>query len=97
MCHTGGLLRRSVSMVVQTESYGLEARFAHFRVADYTSSGLRSRSLTTRLQARFDRREPFWLTPFFRLAKSLVDVEIPRDDHFTVVAGEHLFQELFGR
>jgi hypothetical protein len=27
MIHTGGLLRRAVSMVVQLETYGFEARF----------------------------------------------------------------------
>src|SRR5437016_2507397 len=27
MCHTGGLLRRAVSMGVQLDTYGLEARF----------------------------------------------------------------------
>jgi len=27
MCHTGGLPGRAVSMVVQLETYGLEARF----------------------------------------------------------------------
>jgi hypothetical protein len=27
MRHTGGLLRRAVSMIVQLETYGLEARF----------------------------------------------------------------------
>jgi len=26
MCHTGGLLRRAVSMGVQLDTYGLEAR-----------------------------------------------------------------------
>ena len=33
----------------------------------------------------------------FGLRNFLVDVQIPGNDHFTAVPGEHLFQQLFGR
>ena len=56
MRHTGGLLRRAVSMVVQLENYGLEARFwtrrqipegfpDYFRIADQGSAASARRTL----------------------------------------------------
>jgi hypothetical protein len=48
MRHTGGLLRRAVSMVVQLETYGLEARFGTIsqRGALAWRSRKRSKNLT---------------------------------------------------
>lgn len=64
-------------------------------VDNTAKSTVKSQSFTT--GTRFERRESFWAPPYFGLSNFLVDVEIPRNDNFTVVTGEHFFQELFGR
>ena len=37
------------------------------------------------------------IPPYFGRRNFLVDVEIPRNNHFAAVPGEHLFQKLFWR
>ena len=66
-------------------------------VDNTANSTVKSQSFATGLRARFERRESFWAPLYFGLPNFLVDVEIPRNDHLTVVTGEHFFQELFGR
>src|SRR2546427_6481732 len=55
MCHTGGLLRRAVSMGVQLDTYGLEARVwitSELRTTRPESSGSEGRDTTAGMEGQ---------------------------------------------
>jgi hypothetical protein len=70
---------------------------ANFPIADHPPSGLRKLQSSERTLGTFRRSRIVLVTAILGLWIFLVDVEIPRNDDFTAVPGQHFLQELFGR